>query len=412
MAPPIALDISALRQSAPFRHLFGAQLISTIGSQITVVALMIQVYSITESTLLVGLLGLAQIGPTIGFSLLGGAIADAMDRRRLLLIVQVGMCAVSTMLAILAVGEPPPLWSLYVLAAIGAAFASVDGPTRQAVIPTLVDAATLRSAVQLREVMTQSGRTFGPFLGGILIATLGLPAAYLVDAATFVIAFLLFRGLPSLVPTTRRRFELSAITEGLRYVRKSPILASTFVADLIAMVLGMPRAVFPAFGALVFHVGAAGVGYMYAAPAAGALIGLLFAGLTSRVHREGRAVLISIAIWGLAIAAFAVTPWFGAALLLLAMAGAADMVSAIFRQTMLLSLVPDELRGRMSSVHIMIVTGGPPLGDLEAGAAAELVGLRSSVVLGGLACAGGMVLLALRVPGLARWVDPERERPA
>lgn len=404
-----SIDLGALRTSPRFRRVFAAQLASRVGSEITVVALMYQVYLITRSPLLVGMIGLAQVVPTVGFSLVGGAIADAVDRRRLLLAVQVGMFAVSAALAVLARADEPPLWALYALAAIGAAFASLDGPARQAVIPMLVDAAALRSAVQLREVLTQSGRTFGPVLGGVLIAHAGIGVAYAVDAATFVFAFALYLGLPPLVPGKRRRFELSSIAEGLRFVRSQPVLASTFAADLVAMVFGMPRAVFPALALTVFHVGPQALGLLYSAPAAGALVGLLFVGgLTSRVRREGLAVLVSVAVWGGAIALFAVTPWFWPALGLLAIAGAADMVSAIFRQTILLTMVPDELRGRMSAVHIMVVTGGPPVGDAEAGVAAELLGLRASVVFGGAVCMTGMVALALRVPAFVRWRDPKR----
>jgi MFS family permease len=255
-------------------------------------------------------------------------------------------------------------------------------------------------------VLTQSGRVFGPLLGGLLISNVSLAAAYALDAATFAVAFLLFLGLPPLLPAARRRFELASIVEGLAYVRREPILASTFIADLIAMIIGLPRAVFPALALSVFHVGAQGLGYLYAAPAAGAMVGLLFSGLTNRVRREGLAVIVSIMIWGAAIALFGMTPWFYAALALLALAGAADMVSALFRQTILWSVVPDELRGRMSAVHILVVAGGPLLGDFEAGTAADVLGLRTSVVAGGLACMVGVGILGLAVPQFPRWVDP------
>lgn len=400
-----AIDVSALRTSPAFRRLFAAQLVSQVGSQVTAVALLYQAWVMTHSPLKVGLVGVAQVVPTVVFALAGGAIADAVDRRRLLLAVQVGMCGASLALAALATGSPP-LWAVYALAAVSAALAAVDGPARTAVIPTLVDEATLRSAVQLREVLTQSGRVFGPVLAGALIANVSLAAAYAVDAATFVFAFTLFLGLPRLRPPVTRRAGLGSIVEGLAYVRSNRVLASTFVADLVAMVIGMPRALFPALALDVFGVGAQGLGYLYAAPAAGALLGLALGGLTGRVHREGRAVLIAVAGWGAAIALFGVTPWFWPAVALLAVAGWADMISAIFRQTILLATVPDELRGRMSSVHIMVVTGGPPLGDFEAGAVADVAGLRASIVIGGLGCVAGMGVLAAAVPEFRRWVDP------
>lgn len=386
--------------------MFGAQLISTVGSQVTLVALFFQVYELTDSTLKVGLLGLVMVLPTLCLALLGGAIADSMDRRKLLVVVQVAMAAVSLTLAWLATLDDPPLWALYVLAAAASSFAAIDGPARTAVIPMLVDAATLRSAVQLREVLTQSGRTFGPILGGVLIAQVSLPAAYLLDTATFVVAFVIFLGLPPLVPETRRRFELSSITEGIRFVRERPVLASTFWADLVAMVLGQQRALFPAYAATAFGGGAMTFGLLVASPSAGAMVGLLFMGLFRNVEREGMAVLVSVAAWGAFIALFSMSPWLWLAMTFLALAGAADMVSAIFRQTILLATVPDELRGRLGAVHIMVVTGGPPIGDMVSGSAGEAFGIRTSSLVGGLGVVAGMFVLARRVPEFARWRDP------
>lgn len=401
----LAIDVTALRVSAPFRRVFGAQLVSNIGSQVTLVALMLQVYDLTGSPGKVGLLGLAMVVPTVVLALLGGAIADSMDRARLLQLVQVGMMVPSATLAILSAHGSPPIWSLYALAALSSGFAALDGPTRAAVLPMLVDSDTLRSAVQLREVLTQAGRTLGPVIGGLLVAGPGYAWAYGVDASSFAIALVLFLGLPKLEPERRTRVSLESILDSVRFVRQRPVLASTFVADLFAMVLGMPRALFPAMAVIVYGVGKAQAGYLYAAPAAGALFGLvLLGGLTSRVRREGLAVLVAVSIWGIAIAAFAIAPWFWAGLVLLAIAGAADMVSAIFRQTILLDIVPDEMRGRLGAVHIMVVTGGPPIGDLEAGLAAEVLGVRPSAVVGGLGCVAGMVLIARRVPEFARWL--------
>ncbi|MCW2928292.1 MAG: Major facilitator protein [Thermoleophilia bacterium] len=388
--------------------MFSAQLVSSIGSQVTLVALFFQVHEITGSTFRVGLLGLAMVVPTLCLALLGGAIADSMDRRKLLVVVQVAMCATSATLCWLATFDSPPLWALYALAAATSSFAAIDGPARTAVIPMLVDAATLRSAVQLREVLTQSGRTFGPIVGGVLIATIGLQYAYAVDAASFALAFTLFLGLPPLVPETRRKFELSSVTEGLKFVAARPILAATFYADIIAMILGQQRALFPAYAEDVFGGGAITFSLLVAAPSAGAMVGTLFLGLFRNVQREGRAVLVSVGAWGACIALFSQSPWLWLALGFLALAGAADMVSAVFRQTILLTMVPDELRGRMSAVHIMVVTGGPPIGDLTSGSAGEAFGLRPSSLAGGLGVIGGMLLLANRIPGFAAWRDPAR----
>ncbi len=412
----MTIDITALRTSAAFRRLFTAQLVSSIGSQVTLVALFFQVYELTGSTLSVGMLGLVMVAPTLTLALMGGAIADAMDRRKLLVLVQVAMAATSLTLAWLATHDRPPLWALYVLAAVASSFAAVDGPARTAVIPMLVDQATLRSAVQLREVLTQSGRTFGPILGGVLIAQVSLPAAYLLDTATFAVAFVLFLGLPPLVPDSRRRFELSSIVEAVRFVGARPVLAATFWADLVAMILGQQRALFPAYAATAFGAAtrseiAFTTGLLFAAPSAGAMVGLLFMGLFRNVSREGLAVLVAVGVWGACIALFALTPWLWGALVLLAIAGAADMVSAIFRQTILLTIVPDELRGRMSAVHIMVVTGGPPVGDFAAGSVGDVIGIRPTSLLGGLGVVAGMGVLAARIPTFARWRTPTTEMP-
>ena len=405
------LDVRALRSSPAFRRLFTAQLLSQIGSEITLVTLIVQVYRLTHSTLAVGMIGAAAVIPTLVFALAGGAIADAVDRKKLLVGIQVGMMGVSATLAVLAQGSPP-VWTLYALAALLSTFAAVDGPTRTAVIPSLVAPDELRSAIQLREVLTQGGRMIGPVMGGLLITTFGLSTAYAVDAATFAIAFALFLGLPKLIPETRRRFEVGAIIEAFTFVGARPVLAATFIADLFAMVLGQQRALFPAYALHVFHSSDASVGYLIAAPATGAVVGLLFAGLTERVRREGLAVLVSVSVWGLAIAAFSQTSTLWVAIAVLAIAGWADMISAIFRQTILLETVPDELRGRMSAVHIMVVTGGPRAGDFQAGAMAELVGIRTASLVGGLGCVAGMGLLAWRNPQFRRWTRPDAPTPA
>ncbi|MBC7462241.1 MAG: MFS transporter [Thermoleophilia bacterium] len=408
----VTIDVSALRASGPFRRMFLAQLLSSVGSQVTLVALFYQVYHLHKSTLETGLLGLFMVVPTLTVALAGGAIADAMDRRRLLIIVQVLMGAVSLSLALLALQGDPPLWALYLLGALVSCFAAVDGPARTAVIPALVGPDHLRSAIQLREVLTQSGRTFGPVIGGLLIYQVGLGAAYLVDVASFVVAFVLFLGLPSLMPETRRKFEFSSIVEAMHFVGARPVLAASFYADIIAMVFGQQRALFPAYADRIFDAGPITYSLLFAAPSAGALLGIAFLGLFRNVQREGRAVLLAVAAWGLCITLFAVSPFFWMALVFLAIAGAADMVSAVFRQTILLTIVPDELRGRMSAVHIMVVTGGPPVGDMLSGGAGSLIGVRQSSLGGGIACIAGIAVLAKRVPSFVRWVDPRRGEAA
>ncbi len=406
------LNTSALREHRYFRRLFLAQLVSHIGSQVTLVAVLVQVFELTNSPLATGAVGAAQAIPIVLFGMWGGAVADAYDRRRVLVVAQIALTAVACCLALLATLDSPWLPAIYILAAVGAALSAIDGATRTAVVPMVVDHGTLRSAVQLREVLIQSGRVVGPLLAGGLIATTGLASAYALDAATFVVALILLAALPPLAPTEARSAGWSSIREALQFIRKTRVLASTFIADLIAMILGMPRAVFPALAVVVFDAGAREASWLFAAPAAGAMIGLLFIGITDRVRREGLAVLLSVSLWGASIAAAALSPSIALALVALAVAGWADMLSAVFRQTILLTVTPDNLRGRMGAAHTIVVTGGPPLGDIEAGVAASVLGVRASVAAGGIACIAGMGLLAAWCPQFARWTDPARGRPA
>jgi predicted MFS family arabinose efflux permease len=252
-----------------------------------------------------------------------------------------------------------------------------------------------------------TGLAIGPALGGVVLANIGTAGAFWIDAATFGFAFLACTRLPPLLPEGGgTRVSLGAIADGLRFIRGSRVLQGTFLIDINAMVFGMPRALFPALGLQVFGGGASTVGLLYAAPGAGALVGALTTGWVSHVRRQGLAVYVAVAVWGLAIASFGVSTWLPLALFLLALAGGADVVSAVFRNTILQTSVPDQLRGRLSSVHIAVVTGGPRLGDLEAGAVASLTTPRISVVSGGMACAAGVLVLAWLLPDFRRYALP------
>ncbi len=397
-------DLTPLRASRDFRLLFAGNSVSYLGRQLTVVAIPYQVFTITDSSLAVGMIGLVTVVPLVALSLAGGAIADAMDRRRLMLITQVLSAATSAGLALNASSSSPQLWPIYGLAALSAGLAGVDMPARSATIPRLVGRELYPSAAALGQVQFQVGQVIGPALAGVIISQVSLAAAYWIDVASFaaaVLAILMIAPQPPEGGGTRA--SLASIKEGLRYVKGRRLLVGTFLIDIDAMVFGMPRALFPALGTGFFGGGPLTVGLLYAAPGAGALIGALLTGWVGSVRRQGRAVIVAVIVWGAAIAAFGLVPWLPVGLFMLALAGAADVVSAVFRNTILQLSVPDGLRGRLSSVHIAVVTGGPQLGDAEAGAVAAVTSPRFSVVSGGLACILGVAALVRWVPELARY---------
>jgi predicted MFS family arabinose efflux permease len=414
--PRLLVDVGPLRDSPPFRRLWSGYLVTTLGSQLTVVAVPYQVFRLTHSSFDVGLAGLAQFVPVLGGSLLGGSIADAVDRRRLLLATQLSLAGCSVGLALNSATGHPALWPLYLLSALGAGIVSVDNPTRQAVFVNLVDRPLFASANALWQLMFQVGQVAGPAVAGLLLASLGVASVYWIDAGTFAVSLLAVASLPPLHPAGGgTRFGLKSIAEGLRYVRGKPVIQGTFVIDLDAMILGMPRALFPALGLIRFHGGPTTVGLLYAAPGAGALVGAVLTGWVVSVRRQGLAVLLAVSVWGAAIAGFGLVPWLWAGLPLLAVAGAADVVSAVFRGTILQLEAPESLRGRLSSIHTAVVTGGPRLGDLEAGAVAAASTPQISVVSGGLGCLLGVGLVAWLMPRFARYdtrATPADEPPA
>jgi MFS family permease len=398
------VDLSPLRESQAFRRLWGGYLATTLGSQLTVVAIPYQVFRLTHSSFDVGLVGLAQILPVLSGSLFGGSIADAVDRRILLMVTQVSLAICSLGLALNSSGGHPALWPLYALSALSAGFASIDSPTRSAVLANLVGRPMFASANALWQLLYQVAQVAGPAIAGLLLAQVSIASVYWIDTATFAVSLLAVVSLPHLRPPGGgRRFGLESMAEGLRYHKGKPVLQGTFVIDLNAMILGMPRALFPALALVRFHGTATTLGLLYAAPGAGALIGALLTGWVVAVRRQGRAVLIAVAVWGAAIAAFGLVPWLVAALAMLAIAGAADVVSAVFRGTILQLEAPEALRGRLSSVHTAVVTGGPRLGDFEAGAVASLSTPQISVVSGGLGCLVGVGLVAWLMPRFAHY---------
>ncbi len=391
------MDVTPLRNSPGFSWLFAGSLAVQAGRQLTVVAVPFQVYALTESTLAVGLLGLAQLVPLLLLALIGGALADAMDRRRILVFSPIVLALTSGGLMWNALLDQPMVWPLFVLSAINAGMSAIEGPARQAMIPGLVGRSLLPAALALNQTLVNVAKAAFPALGGVLIAAFGLPVTFAAETICFLLAVIFMRGIPEIgIVGGARRLELSSVVEGLRFLKGKKVIQSTFLLDLSAMVLGMPSALFPAMGTGVFGGDALTVGLLYAAPGTGALIGALTSGWVGVVRRQGLAVIVSVVVWGLAIAIFGLTSSLVLALVMLAIGGFADMVSAIFRGTIVQLTTPDVLRGRVTSLHMAVTAGGPRLGDLESGAVAALTSVRFSVASGGLAC----VLVAL---GISRW---------
>jgi len=398
----LLLDTTPLRRDRDYRWLWSGQVVNGIGNQITRVALPYQVYVLTGSTLAIAALALFQLVPILLFALGAGSLADAVDRRRLLMVTQAGLATCSLALIILALTGGPPVPALFAVAFVAAGLSAVDQPTRSSAIPRLVPPERLPSAIALNQLNFQMASIVGPALGGILIATVGLAGAYTVDLASFLaslVALVAIKPLPPLGAVTRPG--LDAIRAGLRFTRERRAILGSFVIDLNAMIFGMPTSLFPVLALDVFGTGPAGLGLLAAAPAAGAFVGALFSGWVSSVRRTGRAILASVVAWGLAITAFGlVTVSFPLALLFLALAGAADVFSAVFRSTLVQLETPDDLRGRVMSIHTLVVTSGPRLGDIEAAVVAALTTPQFAIVSGGIACVIGVGVVARRFPEL------------
>ena len=408
MAPRITVDLAPLRESREFRLLFGGLMISMLGNQLTTVAIPFQVFSMTHSSLQVGLVSLAQLVPLVVGSLVGGTLGDAMDRRRLMVISSALSVFAAGGLMVNALAPPPSLVAIYVISAMAAGLLGLASPARTAAIPRMVRPELLVAAYSFNQIVIQVATIVGPALAGILIATVGLSWTYGLDAASFVILLgtsLLLRPIPP--EGAGQRAGLRSILEGMSYLKGRQALQGVYLIDLNAMIFGMPRALFPALAAGLFHVGPGGLGLLYAAPGLGALIGASTTGWAEAVERRGRAVVVAVVIWGTAVAVMGTVPWLWAALVLLAIAGWADVISAVLRNTILQSSIPDSMRSRLSSFQMAVVQGGPRLGDAEAGGVAAVTSTEFSVISGGVACVVGAVVVARLLPGF--W--SERHRP-
>jgi MFS family permease len=412
MSPPrsrwltrhILLDLTPLRRSADFRALIAGLGVSTFGTQLTAVAVPFQVYGLTRSSLYVGLVSLAQLFPLILGSLFGGSLVDAVDRRRMLLVVE-ALGALSSAGLALNADFGPVLWPLFVFPALTAALSGMDSSARGAMVPGMVGLGLVPAANAMFQALFQTGGIVGPALAGLLLAGAGARVVYWVDVFSYLVALVAVLAISPQRPSSGAagaapvRPGWRSTMEGLRFIRRSQPAKGAYLIDLNAMVFGMPRALFPALAATVFGGGATTVGLLYAAPGAGALLGAVTSGWVGRVRRQGFAVICAVIVWGLAIAGFGLVRVLPLALLLLAVAGLADVISAVFRGTIIQLAAPDSMRGRLQGVQMAVVAGGPRLGDLEAGVVATAFGETVSVVSGGLACVAGALLLARLLPG-------------
>ncbi|GGX88271.1 MFS transporter [Streptomyces minutiscleroticus] len=403
-----AMDTRPLRRPA-YRRLWSSTIVTAVGSQLTAVAVPKQIYDITGSSAWVGYASLAGLLPLVVFALWGGAIADSMDRRRLLLITNVGIAVTSLLFFLQAVTDLDSVWVLMALLALQQAFFGLNSPARSASIARLVPADELPAANALGSTVMQTGLVAGPLLAGALIPLIGLSELYLIDALALCVTVWAVHKLPPLPPLTaaddKRRAGWRQVAEGFRYIALHKVLLLSFLADIIAMVFGMPRALFPELAAQTFAPYGEGLalGLLFAAIPIGAVLGGLFSGTFSRARHHGLMVLGAVAAWGVAVAGFGLSTNLWIAVAFLAAAGVADMVSMVFRGAILLSAATDEMRGRMQGVFTVVVAGGPRLADVLHGTAGSAFGARAAVAGGGLLVVLGTLALAAVTPALRRY---------
>jgi MFS family permease len=408
----LVVDLEPLRRDPDFRRLWVSQSVNVIGTQITRVALPYQVYVLTESTLALAALTFVQLVPILLFSLGGGAIADAMDRRRVLIAVQVGQGLTSLVLVLITLQADPSVPLLFVVAFVASGLSSIDWPARTSATPRLVPPERLRAAIALGQLSWNGGSVLGPVAAGVLIGTIGVAGAFAVDVASYALSVLILSGIRPIPPLGQRTATgLAAIREGLQFVRRQRLILSTFAIDLNAMVFGMPTALFPVLALDVFETGPVGLGFLTAAPAVGAFAAIVLSGGVTRIRRIGRGIILAVAVWGAAIVGFGLsTFFFPLALVFLALAGAADVVSAVFRSSVVQMEAPDELRGRVAAIHVLVVSSGPRVGDIEATVVASAIGAQLSVISGGVLCLLGVLVVARVFPELDAHVVPATAR--
>ncbi len=394
-------DITPLRESPAFRRLWLGSAASALGSQLTLVAVSLEVYRLTQDSLYVGLLSIFALVPLVFGGLLGGSIADAHDRRKVALLASAVLWLTTAGLALQAWLQLGNVWLLYALVAVQSGAQAINQPARSAMIPVLVRKELLPAANALSMMIFGLTMTAGPLLAGVLVATIGFAWTYTIDVASFAFVVWALLKLPPMPPgQASHRAGLRSVVEGFRFLGTRPNLRMTFVIDLVAMILAQPRALLPAIGALMIGGGEATVGVLLASTAVGAFLAGLFSGPLGAVRAQGAAVVWSVMGWGASIAglglvvvlagrsgAEGVTVWLVPAALCCALAGIADSVSAVFRTTILQSATPDHLRGRLQGVFVVVVAGGPRVGDMLAGGATKLLSEGWVLLAGGVLCA-------------------------
>ena len=404
----LLVDTSLLREHRDFRLLWSGQAITFFGSMITYVAVPYQVYALTHSSAVVGLLGLVEFVAMLSTAFLGGALADAVDRRRMVRITEGMLLLTAAGLLANSLLSHPSVAVIFVLAGLLTAFDALQRPSLDALLPRLVTKEQLVPAAALGSLRMTVGMIAGPAAGGLLVSSAGLGATYAVDVATFAISLIalgLMQAMPP--PPDAERPSLRRVGEGLRYARSRPELMGTYLVDINAMFFGMPNALFPALA--VGFGGASVLGLLYSAPAVGALLASVTSGWVGRVHRHGQGVLWAAGLWGVAILGFGLADWLWLALLFLVLAGAADMISGVFRSTIWNTTIPDSLRGRLAGIELISYSTGPTLGNVEAGGLATLTGPRFSVGFGGVMCVLGTLALAAALPAFRAYDSREHE---
>jgi MFS family permease len=415
-----ALDITPLQVSRDYRLLFFGQIISAFGSMMSFVAIPVQMYQLTQSSLMVGLLGVAEFVPIVTLAFVGGALADSVDKRKMLRLTEIGQTLVTLGLLLNTFLPHPQIWLLFVFAAFHAGLSALQRPSFESLMQKIVRPEMMTSVAVLNSLRWNLSAIIGPALGGLLIGLYGAASTYLIDLLTFaasLTAVWLIRAVPA--PENAVRPSLRSVIEGIKYACSRPELLGTYLIDINAMFFGMPTALFPAIAA---KLGAsASIGLFYSAVPAGALLISLTSGWTRQINRHGLMVAIAAALWGVAIIGFGLTDNLWLALMFLALAGAFDMISAIFRQTIWNQTIPNHLRGRLAGMEMISYTSGPLLGNAESGLVASLFSLRTSVVSGGILCVLGTVVLSALLPqflnydgreGLRRKEEEEAERAA
>ena len=401
MSSKFSVDLRPLRHSRDLRLLFAGRAVSNLGSSISAVAAALQIYDLSHSSLAVGAISVAGAVPMVAGMVVGGPLADGYDRRVLIAVSQALAGLAAAGLAYNAAGPHPKLWLLYALVAIGGAIVGLGSPARSAAVPTLVGAEMLVAAIALDSTVYQATALAGPAIAGVVVARFGFTAAYGANAISFFVCTLMAAKMRPLPPgNENERPGMTSFLEGVAYVRRNPLVIGLLLIDVDAMAFGMPKALFPALGTGIFHGGPTVVGLLYTAPAAGALLGAATSGWIGRVNRAGPLLFGSVVVWGGAIAGFGSTSVLPLALVLLAVAGAADLVSEVFRSMLLQVSIPNNLRGRLSAVWLAQANAAPALGNFEAGAVASVSTPGFSVISGGLACILGALLLARLLPSL------------